>query len=200
MGKKILLLGPKMSGKTTMLVSYGGRTKKGVATTIAPPGTTETDEVSRRHGFLWRKKTNVKEVGGNDINIRQFDSIIGNKINAIGNNGIVLYVFNGIEFLNQVRSPSQGGEIYAIWLHLSHIGHRKNWPQLNRPHFVATHADQCDDMKQLILDAIETANSEYLKLVPIGSARYDRAIFSGPFFHCIDATNPKQVRELINSL
>lgn len=180
MAKKFLLIGPPGGGKTTMLSAYDGALKSHVATQT-------TEEVKTGwFGLGLMGGDSLLEYGGNTKNIEE--SIAKLKTG----NHIVLFVFDGEDFLKQVRNPSQGGMVYSRWLRYN-AGFK-----INRPHFVATHADMVPDLKNAILQGIKDANDEYKSIV--GQERYESSLFEEPFFHCINATKENEVKELIKKI
>lgn len=193
-----LLIGPHEAGKTEILRSFTGKN-------IEPDGygtasynkTFETYEEDRSFIF-WHWKKEVKgfeliEIGGNQKNLETTIDRIKNKKDQI-----VLFVFDGTEFIKQLKQPECGGEIYALWKYYT----SKCGNKINGAFFVATHDDKYEDktieMKTTIHNLVDDANKLYLDL--INKKRYDDRLFDGTRFYCINAKCPKQVKEMINSI
>lgn len=176
MAKKFILIGPQGGGKTTMLSAYNSVLKNCMATQT-------TEEV--KTGLLGLGDS-LLEYGGNTKNLEE--TIAELKTCKY----IVLFVFDGEDFLKQVRNPNQGGMVYSRWLY--YYAESK----IPRPHFVATHADKIPDLKNAILQGIKDANDEYMAIV--GKERYNSSLFEEPFFHCINATKEYEVKELIKEI
>lgn len=189
-----LLFGPRGSGKTQILRSYTGQSIEpegmGTPTYNAPTAMHEED----RH-FLWIhwkkivKDSTFMEIGGRNKNIKKVIERIKE-----GQDEILLYVFDGTEFIKQLKEPDNGSEIYALWkYYMSECGDK-----LNKIHFIATHEDKKSAMRETILNLIKDTNQKYMKL--IGKKRYDDILFDEHSFHCINATNKARVKEMIESI
>ncbi len=180
MAKKFLLIGPQGGGKTTILSAYNSELKGSMATQT-------TEEVKTGlFGLGIMGGDSLLEYGGNTKNIEETIA----KLKTC--NYIVLFVFDGEDFLKQVHNPSQGGMVYSRWLHYYAES------RISRPHFVATHADMMPGLKNAILQGIKDANDEYKSIV--GKERYESSLFEEPFFHCINATKESEVKELIKKI
>lgn len=172
-----ILIGPKEHGKTTIRNSYIKR--KG------PEPDTYIDE-TKKGRFWWRRK--LVEYGGNATAIKS-------AIDELKGQGYLLYVFSGEELLKEISNPSQGGSIYSLWLHY------KTNLAIENCHFVATFADRVTNMSGKILNEIHVANEKYRALLNSENARrYDNTLFCAPFFHCLNATDFRQVQNMIDHI
>ena len=151
--------------------------------------TVDTDSVDVG-GIFGIGGDHLLEYGGNDPNI----------VNTIEelkdlNDTKVLFVFDGNAFIKQLSSQSDGGEIYARWLHYS-----KN-AEIIRPHFVATHADLVPEMEVMIRGLVADANRHYNAMLDgSGVERYQSTLFNPPFFHCINAKDREQVKAMFKTI
>lgn len=178
--KKFLLIGPSQGGKSTIMYSYKGKEAPNTATI-------ETDTIKKG---LFGLGDNLIEIGGNDTNIQ--DTI--EKLNNLKDT-TVIFVFDGSQFIKQVCSQSDGGEIYARWLHYS-----KN-AKIVRPHFVATHADLEPNMDAMIQGLVSNANRHYNDILDgSGIERYQSVLFKPPFFHCVNAKDKEQVKAMFKAI
>ncbi|MBO4588904.1 MAG: hypothetical protein J5711_08445 [Bacteroidales bacterium] len=178
----LLLIGPSQSGKTTMLYSYKGEK--------APEGATMKAETKKAGGFLGIGRDELTEIGGNSLNN---ELVIGQA--TYYSPGKVLFVFDGSKFIEQLAHPELGGEIWGRWL----LYNTKK--PLKKVHMVATHDDCVDNMRGKILDLIKAANIQYSKLLGgLGTERYTASCFEEPYFHCINAKDSYQVKELLNKI
>lgn len=156
----------------------------------APDGATVAIATLKVGGFLGFGRDKLQEYGGNIPNIQ---SAIGG-IGQIDRNTKLLFVFRGDDLIRQLQEAGQGSIILALWSHFCHN------VVINRCYFVATHADKVDDMKTKILKSIETVNNEYQDLLGTDIKRIDINFFGDPYFHCINATDPDQARNLFNTI
>ena len=180
---KFILFGPPASGKTTLMYSYKGQP--------APDGATEDIETLKVGGFLGLfGRDKLQEYGGNIPNIPYAIEGIG----EIDNNTKLLFVFRGDDLIRQLQEAGQGSRILALWSHFRHN------VEINRCYFVATHADEVDDMKAKILNSIKTVNNEYQDLLGTNIRRIDINFFDDPYFHCINATDSDQAKNLFNTI
>ena len=191
-----LLIGPRGGGKTQILRSFTGKE-------IEPDGygTAVYNYIIDKHeedrSLLWgliNWKTEVKgfdftEIGGGQKNLE-------NTIDRINNSKdqIILFIFDGTEFIKQIKEQKNGGEIYALWkYYTSRCGDK-----IDKVFFVATHEDKAKEMQKTIRNLIDDANELYLNLIK--TKRYDDKLFDETRFYCINATNPKIVKETIYSV
>lgn len=101
MSKKILLIGPRGGGKTEILRNYTGSHK-------IPSGATQGLDDKSTGLLFWEKQ--ITEIGGGTtelINIEITQKVKGLKPDKI------IFVFDGVSFLEQLQNPSIGGEIYS---------------------------------------------------------------------------------------
>ena len=194
----ILLFGPQAAGKTQLYHSL-----QGLTTDFAE--TDQADYTVKKDGFLgWigLRKYTIHEIGGKDMYLYDKDYLR----QAFLSNSNLVFVFNGNEFINELKNYKQGGLISSL-LRCYVIPALEKDADLDCQHnivFIATHADEYDEedrdkMKTEIYTCLEKANEEYLKVA--NGTRYYlfKKLFRGNLF-CVNATDPAQVCEVFNSI
>ncbi len=109
----------------------------------------------------------------------------------------VVFVFNGFDFLNELKNYKEGGAISTM-LTFYVLSQYKNLIKTDNLIFVATHADLYQgDLKKEILSCLKTANKEYREFM---GENIDRYVYADLFnmrdrFYCIDARDKEQVKD-----
>lgn len=179
--KKILLIGPQCTGKTCIIKILNGD--------AAPTEHIQTLEQKtiRKGGLVFTKKE-ITEIGSTQqIPERE-------RKDGILCSDAIVFVFNGIEILNEMKNWQNGGETTSFLRNYFNFAMEKKFTK--RIYFVATHKDQCNEMRSKILNYAEKANHEYVKFSG-GSPRYNfyQEMAGGNLFP-IDARDEKDVNDL----
>lgn len=192
MSKKILLIGPRGGGKTEILRNYTGSYESGA--------TQGLNDESTGHLF-WKKQ--ITEIGGGTaelINIEITQKVKGLKPDKI------IFVFDGVSFLEQLQNPSDGGEIYSrlincYWKPLFE-GASIDEVSTDKFNLICTHTDiyHPGDLRMDILNAIDKANKEYSELINSNTPRYIKERFEEPYCYYINATDTEKVKSTIKQI
>ena len=190
MSKKILLIGPRGGGKTEILRNYTGSDE--------PSGATQGLNDESTGLLFWKKQ--ITEIGGGTaelINIEITQKVKGLKPDKI------IFVFDGVSFLEQLQNPSDGGEIYSrlincYWKPLFE-GASIDEVSTDKFNLICTHTDiyHPGDLRMDILNAIDKANKEYSELINSNTPRYIKERFEEPYCYYINATDTEKVKSTI---
>lgn len=190
--KQVLLIGPRGGGKTEILRNYTGSNE--------PSGATQgLNDESTGHLF-WKKQ--ITEIGGGTaelINIEITQKVKGLKPDKI------IFVFDGVSFLEQLQNPSDGGEIYSrlincYWKPLFE-GASIDEVSTDKFNLICTHTDKHHgDLREDILNAIDKANKEYSELINSNTPRYIKERFEEPYCYYINATDTEKVKSTIKQI
>ena len=186
-----LFFGPHGAGKTQLVHSLKNEAYDN------PQETGEEEYKVKKGSFFGFSKYSIHEIGGKEI--YYFNGAF--LTDAFKNDKKVVFVFNGNDFINELKNYDEGGLISTIlrcYVMPSLEGAQK---QLSIQ-FIATFEDQYSgekpDMQSEIISCIEKANSEYLKIVP--AQRYPfKSLLHGNLF-CVDARDSNKVRQLFKQI
>jgi hypothetical protein len=189
-----LLFGPHYAGKTQLVYSLRGEE-------YTNPQQTGEEEYSVKKGTFWGvfglSKYSVHEIGGKEKYYFNKE-FLANAFNADQN---VVFVFNGNDFINELRNYEEGGLISTI-LRCYVMPALKESERNNSVQFIATFEDEyCGekpDMHSEIISCIEKANAEYLQVV--SAQRYPFKTLIHGNLYCVDARNKNRVRELFKQI
>lgn len=190
--KQVLLIGPRGGGKTEILRNYTGNK-------IDDHATQRSNEKSK--GYLWWRKHIIEIGGGSDELLNQE---ITSEVSKLKPDKII-FVFDGVSFLEQLQNPSDGGEIYSrlincYWKPLFE-GASIDEVSTDKFNLICTHTDKHDgDLKKDIPNAIDKANKEYSELINSNTPRYFKERFEEPYCYYINATNTKEVKDTIDQI
>lgn len=194
----ILLFGPQAAGKTQLYHSL-----RGVEYNDPQQTGQEDYKVNKDNllGWFGLSKYTIHEIGGKKLfNVsKEFFH------QAFLSNSKLIFVFNGNEFIDELRNYKQGGEISALLRSYIMPALKENESDLDSPRditFIATHEDEYNgeerDMETEIFSFMEKANEEYCKVA--NSTRYPfKKLMRGNLF-CVDATDSAQVSEVFKKI
>lgn len=206
MSKKILLIGPRGSGKTEILRNYTGSYEiNSGATQGLNNGST---------GILFGK-IHITEIGGGTVELANHEIT-----NMVGESqpDKIIFVFDGVSFLEQLQNPSNGGEIYSrlincYWNPLFVESSSKDGVsskdgascpcfKTDKFNLICTHTDKHHggDLRENILNAIDKANKEYSELINSNTPRYFKERFDKPYCYYINATETETVKNTIDQI
>ncbi len=188
-----LLFGPHRSGKTQLVHSLNNEPYDN------PQETGDVEYKVKRGTFLGSlgfSKFSIHEIGGKDLYYKK-----GFLTDAFKNDKRVIFVFNGNEFIRELKNYKEGGLISTILR--CHVMPSLEDAQNKQPiQFIATYEDQYSgektDMHSEIINCIERANTEYLRIVPAQRYPY-KSLLHGNLF-CVDATDSNKVRQLFKQI
>lgn len=146
------------------------------------------------HAGFWFFGSEFKEIGGHS---QQIDDVLKEITEYVKNKDSrkILFVFDGVQFLEQANKPDNGGNIWATWLYYC----TKSEIKKCEVHFVATHADQVNGLAEKIRSSVKKANEQYVNW-GCGEMRYEASRFEEPYFHCIDAKKYDVVKDLLDKI
>ena len=196
MSDKIVFLGTKGAGKTTMVSIMRGETPP--QEPVSTDGNTAQDcrpVIIEKRWWPWLDKTiMVHDTGGKNTNKEE------DYKRWIEESAYVVFVFDGREFLKEMDSVKGGiiGTKIRNWI-LSVF--EKNGRSKNNLIFVATHKDlYAGDMKRDILDKMKKVNEEYKELVHTKRYIFEELMEDDQNFFCIDSRDATQVNDIFNKL
>ena len=190
----ILLFGPHMSGKTQLCYSLQGKEY------LEPRQTDQEDYRAKKSGFwgaIGVSKFSLHEVGGKDIYYLNVDFLE----KVFQENEKLVFVFNGNEFIDELRDYQKGGFISTL-LRCYVVPALEKCEKQKSIRFVATYADQYvgekSDMASEIFACMERANEEYRSVA--NSKRYPFQTLLNGNLDCVDARDSQTVKELFKSI
>lgn len=196
--KQVLLIGPRGGGKTEILRNYTGSDEPSGATQGLNNGST---------GILFWKMQ-ITEIGGGTVELANQE--ITSMVDELQPDKII-FVFDGVSFLEQLQNPSNGGEIYSrlincYWRPLfegasKDDASRRCITSTDKFNLICTHIDTYPgDLRMDILNAIDKANKEYSELINSNTPRYIKERFDEPYCYYINATDTEKVKKIINQI
>lgn len=199
MGKKqVLLIGPRGGGKTEILRNYTGSCEKNSGA---------TQGLNKGSTVKLFRIIQITEIGGGSDELLNHE--ITSKVRKSEPDKII-FVFDGVSFLEQLQNPSDGGEIYSrlincYWRPLfegaSDDVIRRCFTSTDKFNLICTHTDTYPgDLRMDILNAIDKANKEYSELINSNTPRYIKERFDEPYCYYINATNTKEVKDTIDQI
>ena len=181
MGKSILLIGPMEGGKTQLIKTLKCEPYPQYDQTNEAP---KSDEI--------KTDTFLGKLGLDHIKITEYGGLVtgwDRSLKEIKKYDAVIFVFNGVEFLKQLKDYENGAQTTSRIRQL--FSQMKNNEERIRKKvfFIATHADEYSgDLGNDIHSYMGLANKEY-KSVSNNSLRYPfYNYFEGAKFYCLDAT------------
>lgn len=194
MGKKqVLLIGPRGGGKTEILRNYTGSCEKNSGA---------TQGLNKGSTVKLFRIIQITEIGGGNLELSNQE--ITSKVRELKPDKII-FVFDGVSFLEQLQNPSDGGEIYSrlincYWKPLFE-GASIDEVSTDKFNLICTHTDKHHgDLKKDILNAIDKANKEYSELINSNTPRYFKERFEEPYCYYINATDTEKVKNTINQI
>lgn len=159
-------------------------------------------------------KIQITEIGGGSDEL--LNQEITSKVRELEPDKII-FVFDGVSFLEQLQNPSNGGEIYSrlincYWNPLFVESSSKDGVsskdgascpcfKTDKFNLICTHTDKYHgDLREDILNAIDKANKEYSELINSNTPRYFKERFDKPYCYYINATNTKEVKDTIKQI
>lgn len=184
----IILIGPKMAGKTALLRSLQGKEpQEYIATQSNGEGTTVGNWWKRNIGA--GKK--ILDAGGR---FNEFETYT----KWCKESKIIVFVFNGCELLDEVKYYGCPGKNTSFC--------RRVCVDLEKEAnicFIATHKDlfQGTNMESSIHQALEKANNDYGQLFPNMTKRYNpfSDLMQGRLF-AVNALDENEVKDLFNKI
>lgn len=196
--KQVLLIGPRGSGKTEILRNYTGSYE-------INSGATQGLNNGSTGMLFW--KIHITEIGGGTVELANQE--ITNMVGQLQPDKII-FVFDGVSFLEQLQNPSNGGEIYSrlincYWRPLfegaSDDVIRRCFTSTDKFNLICTHTDTYPgDLRMDILNAIDKANKEYSELINSKTPRYIKERFEEPYCYYINATDTEKVKSTIKQI
>lgn len=194
----ILLFGPHWAGKTQLYHSLRRLDYND------PQQTGEADYTVKKEnllGWFGLSKYSIHETGGKDRFL--FDKELLHQ--AFLSNSKLVFVFNGNEFIDELKNYKQGGQISALLRCYVMPALKEKEADLDSPQeitFIATHEDEYDgnerDMETEIFTCLEKANEEYRRVA--NGTRYPFKKLMRGNLYCVDATDSAQVRQIFNTI
>lgn len=189
-----LLFGPHYAGKTQLVHSLRNEAYDN------PQQTGEEEYKVKKDsflGFLGFSNNSIHEVGGKEKYYFNKDFLS----DAFKNDQKVVFVFNGNDFIRELKNYEEGGLISTI-LRCYVMPSLDAAQKQQSIQFIATFEDQYSgekpDMQSEIINCIERANSDYLKIV--SAQRYPfKSLLHGNLF-CVDARDCNKVRQLFKQI
>lgn len=193
-----LLFGPHGAGKTQLFHSLKRLVYNDPQQTGQADYTVKTDTLL---GWIGLSKYTIHEIGGKDIYLHDKEFLH----QAFWTNLKLVFVFNGNEFIEELKNYHQGGQISAILRCYVMPALMEKEAEFDRQHdfvFIATHVDEYKgnerDMETEIFTCLEKANEEYRKVA--NGTRYSfKTILRGNLF-CVDATDFDQVSKVFKNI
>ena len=193
----ILLFGPQAAGKTQLYYSLRGLSYEDPRQTGQEDYTVKKDTIFGKLGF---SKYTIHEIGGKDIYLNNK----GFLNQEFGSNTKILFVFNGIDLIEELKNYKQGGYISSILrcYVMPALAEDVDKSCQRDIFFIATHEDEYDgeemDMGTEIFTCLEKANEEYRKVA--NGTRYPfKKLLRGNLF-CVNATDSAQVCKIFKNI
>lgn len=191
---EVLLFGPHLAGKTQLYYSLRGKE-------YLNPIQTDQEDYKAKNSGIWGaigfSHYSIHEIGGKDV--YNYDSKFLE--DAFMVNDKLVFVFNGNDFIEELRNYREGGSISSM-LRCYISPALENCNKQKDIRFIATYEDEYDgqkaDMRSEIISCIEHANEEYLKVA--NSTRYPfKSLIPGNLF-CVDARDSKKVKDIFKQI
>lgn len=191
----VLLFGPQAAGKTQLYYSLRGKEY------LNPIQTNKEDYRAKNSGILGAvglSHFSIREVGGKNFFLYHDLKSLEDVFNTSDK---LVFVFNGNEFINELRNYREGGYISSM-LRCYVSPALENCNKQKDIRFIATFEDeysgQKDDMASEIISCIEHANEDYR--IVANSTRYPfkPLILSNLF--CVDARDSKKVKDIFKNI
>ena len=120
-------------------------------------------------------------------------------------NSKLVFVFNGNDFIEELKNYKQGGQISALlrcYVMPALMEKEDGLEYQHEVYFIATHEDEYDgherDMETELFSRLEIANEEYRKVA--NGTRYPfKKLLRGNLF-CVDAKDSAQVTNIFKNI
>lgn len=190
---EFVLVGPPMSGKTTILTVLRKKIPQ-QNEYYQTNGTQKKNykKINKTLGIFGG--TGFHDTGGNSSDVDKYAQ-------WIKESKYVLLVFNGLNFLEEVKG-TQGGEIGSLIRNVI-LPALKECNKSKDKHlfFIATYSDQYKgDMKADILKMMKESNETYKALVGVDRYPYLAAMKISHHFFCINAMSSADVSKTYNEI
>ncbi len=192
MNKKIVLLGTKAAGKTTMLSIMRGENPP--EDPKSTDGHTDQDRYTIGGWWIFGDKIEMHDTGGKNTNTE------GDYKEWIKESDYVIFVFDGREFINEMDSTEGGiiGTKIRNWVLPVFMENEK---PLDNLIFVATHMDiYGNEMRQSILNKMKEVNKVYDDIVHTKRYTFDELMNNNSNFYCVDSRNEEQIKKMFNDI
>ena len=191
--KKIVLLGTKAAGKTTMLSIMRGENPP--EDPKSTDGHTDQDRYTIGGWWIFGDKIEMHDTGGKNTNTED------DYKEWIKESDYVIFVFDGREFIQEIDS-TKGGIIGTKIRNWVLPVFEKNKLPKNHLIFVATHMDKYNgyNMRQDILDKMKKVNDEYDKIVHTKRYTFEDLMEDNSNFFCVDSRNKEQITKMFNDI
>lgn len=185
----ILLFGPHGAGKTQLCYSLNRMDEK--------PTQTKEADFKGKTGGVFSRRLSIHEVGGKDMFFRDVNFLE----KAFLAHERLVFVFNGNDFINELRNYQKGGFISTI-LRCYVMPALETSNKQKCIQFIATFLDEYSgekgDMESEIFSCMDKANDEYREVA--NSMRYPFLTLLNGNLYCVDARDPKAVKELFKQI